>query len=302
MPIQARSTVAAALVISLAAGAAPAAHVPYSDTRVAAEAGTATPIAHWQIQDTAKAQEAGAAISATGFATTEWFPVTGRATVMAGLLENDVFKFDVFHSDNLRAVQVPDASGNLFVTPWWYRADFSVAKAPASRHTLLRTHGIIASADVWVNGRQVADHADIAGAYPVRDIDVTRWVKPGANALALKVHPGDPRMSLSIGWVDWNPTPPDNNMGPWRGVDIIQTGPVALGAPHVATTLSPDLTQAMLAVTVTATNLDTVAHDVSLAGTVADTPVRQTVHLGPGEAKAVSLAAGTSSAVTSTLR
>lgn len=298
MPIQARSTVVAALVIGLVAGAAPAAQVPYSDTRVAAEAGTATPIAHWQIQDTAKAQEAGAAISTTGFATAEWFPVSARATVMAGLLENDVFKFDVFHSDNLRAVQVPDASGNLFVTPWWYRAGFSLARAPASRHTLLRTHGIIASADVWVNGRQVADHADIAGAYPVRDIDVTRWVKPGANALALKVHPGDPRMSLSIGWVDWNPTPPDNNMGPWRGVDIIQTGPVALGAPHVATTLSPDLTQATLAVTVTAANLDTVAHDVSLAGTVADTPVRQTVHLGPGEAKAVSLAAGTSSAVT----
>ncbi|MGA7439751.1 MAG: sugar-binding domain-containing protein [Luteibacter sp.] len=298
MQITARSAVVAAIVISLASGPAAMARVTYTDTRVAAEAGTVTPVARWQIQDSAKAQEAGATISTIHFATKDWYPVTGRATAMAGLLENDVFKFDVFHSDNLRAAQVPDASGNLFVTPWWYRAGFTLAKGPASRHTLLRTHGIIASADVWVNGQKVADHADIAGAYPVRDIDVTRWVHAGANALALNVFPGDPRMSLSIGWVDWNPTPPDNNMGPWRGVDIVQTGPVALSAPLVLTTLSPDLKQATLAVKVTATNLDTADHDATLSGTVADKPLQQTVHLAPGETKVVSFASGSAPAAT----
>ncbi|QWT19055.1 hypothetical protein KPL74_15040 [Bacillus sp. NP157] len=303
MQITTRSALVAAIAVSLASSPMAMAGTTYTDTRVAADAATVTPIARWQIQDTAKAHEAGAAISATGFATKEWIPATGRATVMAGLLENGVlekgvFKGDVFYSDNLRAVQVPDASGNLFVTPWWYRAGFSLAKAPASRHTLLRTHGIIASADVWVNGQQVADHADIAGAYPVRDIDVTRQVHAGANAVALKIHPGDPRMSLSIGWVDWNPTPPDNNMGPWRGVDIIQTGPVALSAPHVLTTLSDDLKQATLAVKVTATNLDTVARDATLAGTVAGKPLQATVHLAPGEAKVVSFASGDAPAAT----
>jgi len=298
MPIAARAAVVAAAMMSLGAVPAAMARSTYADTRVAADAGTLTPIAHWQIQDTSKAQEAGVAISAAGFATKEWYPVTGRATVMAGLLENDAFKFDVFHSDNLRAVQVPDASGNLFVTPWWYRAGFTLAKPSASRHTLLRTNGIIASADVWVNGQQVADHADIAGAYPVHDIDVTRWVHGGANAVALKVYPGDPRMSLSIGWVDWNPTPPDNNMGPWRGVDIVQTGPVALSVPLVLTTLSADLKQATLAVKVTATNLDSVAHDATVSGTVADKPIQQTVHLGPGEVKIVSLAGSSAPAVT----
>ncbi|NID16824.1 glycoside hydrolase family 2 [Luteibacter yeojuensis] len=284
--------------MGLGSGPVAMARTTYADTRVAAEAGTVSPIGHWQIQDIAKAQEDGAAISASGFATKDWYPVTGRATVMAGLLENDVFKFDVFHSDNLRAVQVPDASGNLFVTPWWYRAGFTLAKAAGTRHTLLRTRGIIASADLWVNGQKVADHADLAGAYPVHDIDVTHWVRAGANAVALKVYPGDPRMSLSIGWVDWNPTPPDNNMGPWRGVDVVQTGPVALSAPYVAPTLSADLGQATLAVTVTATNLDTVPHETTVSGTVADAPVRQTVRLAPGEAKVVSFASGSTPAVT----
>lgn len=268
------------------------AHTTYADTRVAEQAGTVSPIDRWQIQDIARAPLDGATISASGFAAKAWYPVTGRATVMAGLLENDVFAFDVFHGDNLRAVQVPEASGNLFVTPWWYRAGFDLPKAPGSRHTLLRTHGIISGADAWVNGHKVADRADLSGAYPEHDIDVTRWVHAGANGVAFKIYPGDPRTSLSIGWVDWNPTPPDNNMGPWRGVDIVQTGPVALSAPYVATTLSADLRRATLAVSVTATNLDTVAHDATVSGTVADKDVQQTVHLAPGEVKRVSLSDG----------
>jgi exo-1,4-beta-D-glucosaminidase len=262
--------------------------------RVSDDAGSVTTIDHWQIQDSAKAQQEGADISVAGFSGKGWYPVSGRATVMAGLLENHAFKSDVFYSDNLRAVQVPEASGNLFVTPWWYRTEFVLPKGPVDRHTLLRTNGIIASADVWVNGHQVVDHADLAGAYPVHEFDVTRWVHAGANVLAMRVHPGDPRVSLSMGWVDWNPTPPDNNMGPWRGVDIVQTGPIQLSFPHVISTLSlPDLSRAALTVKVTAKNLDTTAHDAILTGTVAGVSVRQSVHLAPGQSQVVSFSPDT---------
>ncbi|RDI98800.1 glycoside hydrolase family 2 [Dyella solisilvae] len=279
------------MMAAMAASVAPAAHTqtPYASTRLAPDVGSVTAIEHWQIQDVAKAPQGGADISVTGFTTKEWYPVSGRATVMAGLLENGAFKNDVFYSDNLRAVQVPDASGNLFVTPWWYRAEFVLPKGPSGRHALVRTNGMIASADLWVNGHLVADHGDVAGAYPVREFDVTRWMHEGANVLAMRVHPGDPRKSLSIGWVDWNPTPPDNNMGPWRGVDIAQTGPVELSFPHVLSTLPlPDLSRATLAVTVEAKNLDTVAHDATIKGTVAGVPVQQSVHLAPGQTQTVS--------------
>lgn len=283
------------MMIALAVSATSVAHgqSTYAPTRVAADAGTVTAIDHWLIQDSAKAQQDGAEISATGFSTKEWYPVSGRATVMAGLLENHTFKSDVFYSDNLRAVQVPDSSGNLFVTPWWYRAQFTLPKDLGQKHTLLHTNGMIASADLWVNGHQVADHAELAGAYPVHDFDVTRWVHAGANVLAMRVHPADPRTSLSIGWVDWNPTPPDNNMGPWRGVDIAQTGPVALSYPHVQSTLSPDLSHATLAVKVSAKNLDTAAHDATITGTVAGVPIQQTVHLVPGQTQDVSFSSST---------
>ena len=252
------------------------------------EAGSATAIAHWQIQTSAKAQDNGAAVSSAGYSTLGWYPVSGRATVMAGLLENGVHK-NVFYSDNLRTVAEPESSGNVFVVPWWYRTEFTVASAGLNTRTLLRINGIVASADVWLNGSLVAPHAAVAGAYPVQEFDVTRWVHAGINTLALRVHPADPRSSLSIGWVDWNPTPPDNNMGPWRGVDIVRAGPIQLRYPHVTSTLSlPDLARAALSVNVEARNLDASAHDATITGVVAGVALRRTIHLEPGQAQTVS--------------
>jgi exo-1,4-beta-D-glucosaminidase len=293
--------------IALAALAGPSvacAEGAFVPTRVADGAGSATAIAHWQIQSSAKAQESGAEVSSAGFPTRGWYPVSGRATVMAGLLENGTYE-NVFYGDNLRAVEEPDASGNLFVVPWWYRTDFTVGAGEQGTRTLLRINGIISSADVWLNGQQVAlaggsladrsgsdrsvgEEAAVAGAYPVHELDVTRWVHAGSNTLALRVHPGDPRTSLSIGWVDWNPTPPDNNMGPWRGVDIVRTGPVELRFPQVTSALSlPDLARAALTVKVEARNLDASAHDATITGVVAGVSLRRTIHLDPGEAQMV---------------
>lgn len=277
-------------VLALAAVAVtPSTHAAaaFAPTSVDGGAGSTTAIAHWHIQSSSKAQESGADISVAGFSTRDWYPVSGRATVMAGLLENGLYK-DVFYDDNLRAVQVPDVNGNLFLLPWWYRTEFTLAGTAPGLRTLLRTNGMIASADVWVNGHLVADHAAVAGAYPVHEFDVTPWVHAGSNTLALRVHPADPRQSLSIGWVDWNPQPPDNNMGPWRGVDIVQTGPIELRFPQVTPTLSlPDLARAMLTVKVQARNLDTVAHEATITGTVAGVSLRQTIRLAPGQTQTV---------------
>jgi exo-1,4-beta-D-glucosaminidase len=261
---------------------------PYAPTRVDSNAGSSTPIAHWQIQTSAKAQQDGAEISSAAVSTSEWYPASGRATVMAGLLENGKYE-NVFYGDNLRAVSEPDSSGHVFVVPWWYRTEFIVDEGAPGSRTLLRINGIISSADVWLNGQRIAEESAVAGAYPVHELDVTRWVHAGTNVLALRVRPADPRSSLSIGWVDWNPTPPDNNMGPWRGVDIVRTGPIQIRFPQVTSTLPlPDLSRAALTVKVEARNLDASAHDATLTGVVAGVSLRQTVHLAPGETQTVS--------------
>ena len=277
------------VALALLAGAplAPAEGV-YSPIRVDGDLGSATTIAHWQIQSSAKAQQSGAEVSSVGFSTGDWYPVSGRATVMAGLLENGTYK-NVFYSDNLRAAEEPDSSSNVFVIPWWYRTEFTLVEAGREVRTLLRINGIIASADVWLNGNLVAEQAAVAGAYPVHELDVTRWVHSGLNTLALRVHPADPRSSLSIGWVDWNPTPPDNNMGPWRGVDIVRKGPVDIGSPRVTSRLLlPDLSRAALAIEVQARNLDASAHDATITGVVAGVSLKRTIHLDPGQTQTVS--------------
>jgi exo-1,4-beta-D-glucosaminidase len=281
--------VMAALALAALAGSSLArAASTFVPTRVAAEAGSATAIAHWQIQSTAKAQQSGAEVSAAGFSTSGWYPVSGRATVMAGLLENGTYQ-DVFYGDNLRAVEAPDAGGNLFMIPWWYRTEFTFVKDAPGIRTLLRINGMIAAADVWLNGHLVAEQAAVTGAYPVCEFDVTRWVQTGTNTLALRVHPGHPSTSLSIDWWDWNPAPPDNNMGPWRGVDIVRTGPVEIRFPQVTSTLSlPDLARAALTVKLEARNLDASAHDATITGVVAGISLRRTIHLAPGEAQTVS--------------
>ncbi|MBV8784083.1 MAG: glycoside hydrolase family 2 [Gammaproteobacteria bacterium] len=290
-----RAAAAATAALLALAGTAVGAAGP-AVSPVDGAAGSVTPIAHWQIQSSAKAQQSGAEVSSSGFPTRDWYPVSGRATVMAGLLENGKYA-NVFYSDNLRAVEEPDSSGNVFLIPWWYRTEFTLRDGPPGTRTLLRINGLIASADVWLNGNLVAEQAAIAGAYPVHELDVTRWAHAGSNTLALRVHPADPRMSLSIGWIDWNPAPPDNNMGPWRGVDILRTGPVQLRFPHVASVLSGDLSRAALTVQVEARNLDAAAHDVTISGVVAGVSLRRAIHLDGGQTQVVSFSSKTDQAL-----
>ena len=284
---------AAVALAAIAATPFACAATAFAPAAVAGGAGSTTAIAHWEIQSSAKAQEDGAEVSSPGYSTHDWYAASGRATVLAGLLEDGTYK-NVFYGDDLRAVTEPDSSGSLFVIPWWYRTEFALAQGTQAIRTLVRINGVIASADVWVNGHKVADHAAVAGAYPVYEFDVTRWVHAGSNILALHVYPGDPRISLSMGWVDWNPTPPDNNMGPWRGVHIVRTGPVQLRFPQVAATLSmPDLARAALAVNVEARNLDSVAHDATITAVVAGVPLRRTIHLAAGQTRQVSFSTRT---------
>jgi len=72
-------------------------------------------------------------------------------------------------------------------------------------------------------------------------------VHSGKNVLAVEVI-APTEKDLGINWVDWNPTPPDKNMGLWRGVWLSRSGPLELHAPQVVShvntgsTLSADLT------------------------------------------------------------
>ncbi|MFL6127206.1 glycosyl hydrolase 2 galactose-binding domain-containing protein [Actinophytocola sp.] len=272
----------AALVASVCGVAAPAASgQAAARLHVSAAAGTATAIPGFLIQSSAEVTD-DAAVSRPGFATGGWYPVTSRSTVYAGLLQNGVYP-DPFYSTRMR--DVPKAR---FQVPWWYRADLTLDST--EQRTYLDFSGVLAKADVWLNGTRIATKDQVNGAYTRHDLDVTAQVHQGVNSVAFKVYPNDPNKDLSMGWIDWAQTPPDQNMGIVRDVLVRRSGPVALRGAHVVSKLNTSLNHVDLTVRADVRNDTATAVSATVSGTVAGRAISQTVALAAKEKKTVTFA------------
>jgi exo-1,4-beta-D-glucosaminidase len=246
--------------------------------------GTSFAIAGFMIQSSAAVAEGGSTVSTPGYSTRGWYPVAPRSTVFAGLLQHGSYP-DPFYSTNMQAV---DATA--FQVPWWYRADFVLDGSQDSRglHTFVDLSGVISGADVWVNGTKAATRAQIAGAYTDHDLNVTSLVHPGTNTLALEVYPNHPGADLTVSWIDWNPSPPDDNMGVFRDVVIRRSRQVSLRSAHVLTSVSlPALDRAGLTVKVDARNDSSSAASTIVAGSIGPLSFSQRVWLPPHTTKTV---------------
>src|SRR6202008_5087152 len=88
-------------------------------------------------------------------------------------------------------------------------------------------------ANVWLNGRRLSDSAAVAGTYRRYEFDVTDIVnRSGTNALAVEVFAPTPP-DLQTTWVDWNPSPPDKDMGLWQPAYLTSCGDVTIRVPRV---------------------------------------------------------------------
>ncbi|MEV6401145.1 sugar-binding domain-containing protein [Streptomyces sp. NPDC051907] len=262
-----------------AAPAAPTARAPEA-TRVASAPGSATALAGYAVRSSADVSDSPAQISAPGYRTDGWYPAGPRSTVLAALLAAGVYP-DPFYSTNLKKIQAAD-----FAVPWWYRSDFTVADA--SQRTYLDFSGVMSAADVYVNGRQVAAKSAVAGAYTRHELDITALVRPGANTVAFRVQPNDPKKHLTMGWIDWLQPPPDQNMGIVRDVLVRRGGPVALRDAHAVATLDvPSLASAEVTVKAQARNDSAVPVTATVSATVDGAALRQDVRLAPHETKTV---------------
>ncbi|WP_206795875.1 carbohydrate-binding protein [Amycolatopsis sp. MtRt-6] len=266
---------AAVLAVAVTGATVPAATGQERASVVAAAA--ATPVPGFLIQTSAQVSD-DSAVSRPGYNTAGWYPVGPRSTVYAGLLANGKYA-DPFYSTNMKNVPVAD-----FQVPWWYRTDLTVADT--SQRTYLDFSGVLSKADVWVNGTRVADRTQVNGAYTRHDLDITALVKAGTNSVAFKVYPNDPNKDLSMGWIDWAQTPPDQNMGIVRDVLVRRSGAVALRGGHVVTKLT-GLTHADLTVKADVRNDSAAAVSTTVSGTVAGRAISQTVSLAAKEKKTV---------------
>jgi exo-1,4-beta-D-glucosaminidase len=170
---------------------------------------------------------------------------------------------------------------------WWYRKEFDAAPA-AGRRQWLHFDGINNRANIWLNGTQIASTGEVAGAYRRYEFDVTPLLSStGRNALAVEVFAAQEN-DLGINWVDWNPSPPDKDMGLWGPVYLSDSGGVALRHPYVLTSLNaPAYDAAELTIIADVWNTTGDRVDATLRGTAAGQPFSTRVPLAAHERKTV---------------
>jgi exo-1,4-beta-D-glucosaminidase len=252
----------------------------------------------WAIQSSAKIQAPAEEISSPAFKPVNWYKATVPSTVVGNLIDDMVYP-DPFFGMNLRSIpgmeypigtnfsNRPMPGNSPFKVSWWYRNEFRLTSERAEQ-VWINFDGINYRANIWLNGKLIADTNRVVGAYRTYTFNVTSIIRTReANVLAVEVFPPDVN-SLAITWVDWNPMPPDKNMGLWRDVYVTATGPVALRYPQVLTKVDlPSLDKAHLIVSAELENAGDQPLKATLKGEIEEIRVEQTVELAAHERRRV---------------
>jgi exo-1,4-beta-D-glucosaminidase len=252
----------------------------------------------WQVQSSCDDKAAGDKISRAGYEAGGWHRTDIPATVV-GVLVTDKTYPDPNYGTNLKNfpgmyfaenkvfANVDMPAGSPFACSWWFRTEFTAPADGAGKIDWLHLNGINYRANIWLNGQRVADAKDVAGTYRTFEFNVSKFLKHGErNALAVEVFaPG--KDDLGITWVDWNPTPPDKDMGIWKEVFLTQSAAVSVRNPFVSSKLGANYKSAGL--TVIADLLNSSDHAVRgvLRSEIDNIKVSQPVQLAAGETKTV---------------
>lgn len=188
---------------------------------------------NWKIQSSNEVSEKGAQISKELIISKNWIPAIVPSTVLGTLVANDLIK-DPFLGKNLKNI-----STDQFKIPWWYVTSFDLNADKANKSAQLKFDGINHKANVWLNGKLIADSNAIDGTYRITSFDISDNTIEGKNILAIEVIPPVPG-DFSIGYVDWNPSPPDGNMGVFRPVSLHLNAGVGIENPFVITKVNKE--------------------------------------------------------------
>jgi len=261
----------------------------------------------WTLQSSAKVAATGETLSSldSTLETKDWIKADVPSTVVAAQIKNRLLP-DPFFGMNLR--QYPGVSYPIganfsnvampadspYATPWWYRKEFTLPNfnVVANKTVWLNFRGINYRANIFLNGKQIANSNQVAGSWRTYEFDVTSAVKPGTNALAVEVW-APTEHNLAITFVDWNPAPPDKEMGLWRDVYLTISGPVALRRPAVLSKVdSPANDVAHLTVVAQLNNATDHPVKGMLKGRIEGIEFAQPVQLAASESRDVSFTPG----------
>jgi len=237
---------------------------------------------NWVIASSANVSENIQELTENAPDPTVWTKAKVPTTVLGALVEAGVYK-DPFMGKNLEAI--PRAP---FEKPWWFRNTFTLDEIQPDAEVLrLLVDGINYRADIWLNGKKIANQDTIFGAFRQFDLDITQAAQSGANTLLVKVFPPQVR-DFYMGFVDWAPTPPDHYMGIFREIRLRRSGKVTLDMPFVAPDLKPGtLDKATLTISTEITNHSNQAKTVRVTGFIESVRFEKEVSLEPQEHKTI---------------
>ena len=253
----------------------------------------------WQLQSSCVDKSSAESVSTPGFAAKDWHKAEVPGTVVGALVTDKTLP-DPDYGMNLKNFPGASLGGeepfsnrdmpsdSPYRCSFWFRTEFPTPAGLANKAVWLHFLGINYRANIWLNGKKIADQADVAGAYRSYEFRVNPLLnKSGINALAVEVFAPE-KNDLGLTWVDWNPTPPDKDMGIWREVFLSDSGEVALRAPFVSSKLDSDYKSAAL--TLSAELRNTTDHPVKavLHAEVDGKHLSQPVELAANESKIVS--------------
>jgi exo-1,4-beta-D-glucosaminidase len=251
----------------------------------------------WQMQSSCVDHSPGEAISTPGFAAKGWHSAEIPGTVVGALVSDKTLP-DPNYAMNLKsfpgvvlAGEEPFSNRDMpedspFRCSHWFRMEFAAPRAYVNKQAWLHFLGINYRANVWVNGQKIADRADVAGAYRAYEFNIKSLLRAKQNALAVEVFAPE-KNDLGLTWVDWNPTPPDKDMGIWREVYLTGSGDVSLRHPFVQSKLGSDYKTAALALSAELRNASDHPVTALMYAEVAGEKLQQSVELAAKETKIV---------------
>ena len=246
----------------------------------------------WSVQSSAVATQTGAQISTPGFNTSTWLPVANDdagapGTEVEALAQNGQCPGDtalqpvnqsdsgpnsVFFSNNIQSCygfmsKIGADTVSEFSVPWWWRTDFTPNLAAGQTATLV-VNGVIGSANVWVNGTEVATSSTVTGDYTSFTFNISNLVVSGTNSLAIEINPNNPTTMFTLDNVDWTQIPPDNNTGIQFPVQLEVDGALSVGNSHVNQSDAANLSSAALTVKTDVTNHTASAQTATVTATI----------------------------------
>ena len=265
--------------------------------------GASTPIINslssgWKLQSSCVAKSTGERISSAGYSAAGWIHAIVPGTVLGSQVAAGVFP-DPFFGMNLRKIPgtdyplgkifgyLPMNAKSPYHCSWWYRTEFPPPNA-VDKTTWLHFDGINYRANIWLNGKQVANQDQVAGAFRAYDFDISPFLaRDRINVLAVEVF-AQTEHDLGIDFLDWNPAPADKSMGLWRGVSLATTGPVTVRNPAVSTHFLNDaLTEAELRVVADVANQKETPVSAKVTVTIGSIHLQERVLLGARESTTV---------------